>query len=126
NREFHLQLERGCQSPWLLHFCEILYDQLERYRRMFGAHTEHGPSVDKEHRAIMEAALARKSGVACKLLREHFTNARQVILHRMADSGKLKPAASKVRSKRSAGRRAAAVSRSDRRAARPMRRRADG
>src|SRR6185312_1519622 len=28
NRDFHQALESGCGSPWLLHFCDILYDQL--------------------------------------------------------------------------------------------------
>lgn len=118
NREFHLQLELGCQSPWLLHFCEILYDQLERYRRMFGAHTEHGPSVDEEHRAIMEAALARKSGVACKLLKEHFLNARQVILDRMGDMDKLKPFVPGAHSKKGSRQPKAAPVQTSRRAGR--------
>ena len=32
NRAFHAALESACSSPWLLHMCEILYDQSERYR----------------------------------------------------------------------------------------------
>ncbi len=87
NREFHRQLESGCESPWLLHFGEVLYDQLERYRRLYSVYVEHGPAVHEEHRAIMEAVLARKADVARDLLAKHFAHARQVVLDRMNEPG---------------------------------------
>jgi len=71
NRAFHAALEAACGSPWLLHFCEILYHQSERYRRRFVTYREIAPRIYEEHRIIMEAALARKAKVACKVLEEH-------------------------------------------------------
>lgn len=71
NRAFHAALEAACGSPWLLHFCEILYHQSERYRRRFVSYREIEPRIYEEHRVIMEAALARKPKVACKVLEEH-------------------------------------------------------
>ena len=71
NRAFHAALEAACGSPWLLHFCEILYHQSERYRRRFVTYRELEPRIYEEHRSIMEAALARKAKVACKVLEDH-------------------------------------------------------
>lgn len=71
NRAFHAALESACSSPWLLHMCEILYDQSERYRRNFVAYPKIEPRIHEEHRAIMEAALARDAKTACRVLAEH-------------------------------------------------------
>lgn len=78
NRAFHLALESGCNSPWLIHFCEMLYDQLERYRRLFVSYPSIDPSIYDEHRAIMECALSRDEK-ACELLAKHFTHASEII-----------------------------------------------
>jgi GntR family carbon starvation induced transcriptional regulator len=71
NRAFHAALEGACNSPWLLHMCELLYDQSERYRRNFVAYPKIEPRIYEEHRAIMEAALAREAKTACRILAEH-------------------------------------------------------
>jgi DNA-binding GntR family transcriptional regulator len=71
NRAFHAALEGGCNSPWLLHMCELLYDQSERYRRNFVAYPKIEPRIYEEHRVIMEAALAREAKTACRVLAEH-------------------------------------------------------
>jgi GntR family transcriptional regulator, carbon starvation induced regulator len=78
NREFHQALESGCGSPWLLHFCDILYDQLERYRRRFVVYTDIDPTIAEEHKLIKELALARDLE-ACKVLKQHFEHAARVI-----------------------------------------------
>jgi GntR family transcriptional regulator, carbon starvation induced regulator len=89
NRDFHQALESGCGSPWLLHFCDILYDQFERYRRRFVVYTDIDPTIAEEHRQIMELALARDLG-ACKLLKQHFEHASRVIggMMEKAEGGK--------------------------------------
>jgi DNA-binding GntR family transcriptional regulator len=87
NRDFHQALESGCGSPWLLHFCDILYDQLERYRRRFVVYTDIHPTIAEEHRQIMELALARDTA-ACKVLKQHFEHAAQVIGSMMAEATK--------------------------------------
>jgi DNA-binding GntR family transcriptional regulator len=71
NRAFHAALEGACNSPWLLHMCEILYDQSERYRRNFVAYPKIEPRIYEEHRVIMEAALARDAKTACRVLADH-------------------------------------------------------
>lgn len=135
NRDFHQALESGCGSPWLSHFCDILYDHFERYRRRFLVYTEIEPTIADEHRRIMELALARDLE-ACKVLRQHFEHAAQVIGDRMekAESGKApaprrraaatepkarktaaepaeKPARAKARASKAAGAKAAGAAR---------------
>lgn len=83
NRDFHESLESGCGSPWLLHFCDSLYDKLERYRRRFVVYTKIEPTIAEEHRKIMELALARDPA-SCKVLKEHFEHAARVIGGMMA------------------------------------------
>jgi len=78
NRTFHQALESGCGSPWLLHFCDILYDQFERYRRRFVVYTDIELTIGEEHKKIMELALARDLR-ACEVLKQHFDHAAQVI-----------------------------------------------
>ncbi len=78
NRAFHEALESGCGSPWLLHFCDILYDQLERYRRRFVVYTDIDSTIAEEHKLIKELALARDLS-ACDVLKQHFQHAASVI-----------------------------------------------
>jgi len=85
HREFHYTLCSGCGSPWLLHFFEALYDQLERYRRHFWRYGERAGGADAQHEQIVEAALARDAGRARTLLEAHF--ARQAELTRGAMQG---------------------------------------
>ncbi|MCW5770676.1 MAG: FCD domain-containing protein [Rhodospirillaceae bacterium] len=71
NRAFHAALESACGSPWLLHFCQILYDQSERYRRNLVAYPKIAPRIYDEHKLIMEAALKRDAKAACRVLETH-------------------------------------------------------
>ena len=84
NRDFHTALEAGCGSPWLIHFCDILYDQLERYRRLFVAYTEINHATYDEHRVIMELALARKPK-AVHHLTVHLNHTTEIIKQRMTE-----------------------------------------
>ncbi|MGY3697584.1 GntR family carbon starvation induced transcriptional regulator [Bradyrhizobium sp. USDA 3240] len=72
HREFHFALCKGCGSPWLLHFFNELYDQMERYRRYFWKYAERAVAADSEHEAIMRAALDRDEKRATDLLQAHF------------------------------------------------------
>jgi DNA-binding GntR family transcriptional regulator len=71
NRAFHSALESSCGSPWLIHFCEVLYDQSERYRRTLRAHRSPRAEIHDEHKRMMEAALKRDSAAACEILNAH-------------------------------------------------------
>jgi len=84
NRAFHAALESACGSPWLLHFCQILYDQSERYRRHFVAYPKIEPRIYEEHRVIMEAALARDAKLACRVLEEHIRRGAEAVRGIMA------------------------------------------
>ncbi|MBI3435135.1 MAG: FCD domain-containing protein [Proteobacteria bacterium] len=71
NSAFHTALEAACGSPWLRHFCAILYEQSERYRRSVVRYPELRPAIRAEHKAIMDACMARDEARACRLLADH-------------------------------------------------------
>lgn len=69
---FHAALISACASPVLLQFCDQLYDRSDRYRRL-SLSVETGPrDVTAEHRAILDAALARDAARAKSLLADHY------------------------------------------------------
>jgi GntR family carbon starvation induced transcriptional regulator len=74
HRDFHSALIAACPSPWLLHFVGILYGHTERYRRLrFERTMPHKlvRDVAAEHRALMDAVLARDERRAIRLLVQH-------------------------------------------------------
>jgi GntR family carbon starvation induced transcriptional regulator len=84
HRQLHEALLAGCGSPWTLHLCRLLYDQTERYRNLSAqAGQERGRDLGKEHRELMEAALARDADALCSLIEAHFRETTNIIL----DSG---------------------------------------
>ncbi len=87
NRAFHAALESACDSPWLLHFCEILYDQSERYRRRFVRYSEIRAEIYEEHKQIMDAALVRDSATACRILDRHIRRAAEAVRGLMIEAG---------------------------------------
>jgi GntR family carbon starvation induced transcriptional regulator len=84
HRQFHEALLAGCGSPWTLRLCRLLYDQTERYRNLsVQGGQERGRDLDKEHRELMDAALARDADALCSLIEAHFRETTNIIL----DSG---------------------------------------
>ena len=71
HRNYHAALVSGCRSRWLLHFRALLFDQAERYRLLSLRHRPASNTRKGEHRAIMEAVLARDAERACKLAEQH-------------------------------------------------------
>ena len=72
NREFHKTLIAACPSRWLIRIHDQLLQQAERYRRITFMSVRHVPrNVHDEHRAIMEAAIARDVDAACGLSASH-------------------------------------------------------
>lgn len=71
HREFHRVLVETCGSPRLLRFREQLSDQAERYRR-WSVRQEPSRDVAAEHRALAEAAVARRSDLAVQCLADHY------------------------------------------------------
>lgn len=82
NRAFHGALGAGCQSPWLIHLCEVLYDQSERYRRQFEV-VQPSPAIHDDHHLIMNAALARDSPTACGMLSVHIRRGAEAVRARI-------------------------------------------
>lgn len=81
HRQFHEALISGCDSPWLLRLCHLLYDKSERYRNLAERRKEsRRRDVDAEHRSLMDAAMARDGDKACALLAGHFKETADIIL----------------------------------------------
>ncbi len=74
NREFHQALISACGSRWLLTFHGIMYDQSLRYRMLaFQVRSFPREQSRREHRDILDAALARDIGRLEPLLSAHIT-----------------------------------------------------
>jgi DNA-binding GntR family transcriptional regulator len=71
--QYHLALVDACDSAWLLRLRALLYAQSERYRRLSLSSARIERDVDAEHRALVEAALARDAARACALLADHLS-----------------------------------------------------
>ena len=77
---FHESLASGCGSPWLLHLRATLYNHSERYRAFSGPLSKVDRDLDREHREIAEATLARDSERAVTLMNQHLQMTTKVIL----------------------------------------------
>lgn len=80
HRAFHEALVGACGSAWLTRFRTILFEQSERYRRLSVPLAQADRDVEAEHRALMEAALARDVGRALQALSDHFQRTTDIIL----------------------------------------------
>lgn len=85
HRLFHGVLIRACDSPLLLQFCAQLHDLNDRYRRLFFSAHDFDRDVAAEHRAMVEATLARDADNACRLLAMHIERTGRNILGSMQD-----------------------------------------
>lgn len=68
---FHHALVCACGSPVLLEMRQTLFDRAHRYRRMSSQFRKKWRPKDVEHKAILEAAIAR-SPKALDLIERHF------------------------------------------------------
>ncbi|MGX9962169.1 GntR family transcriptional regulator [Roseomonas sp. F4] len=84
HRVFHQALVGGCDSRWMEGFCDQLFDAFERYRNLSPFTDRTRPQHQDEHRAIMEAAVARDAETACALLRAHFALSETLVRDHMA------------------------------------------
>jgi DNA-binding GntR family transcriptional regulator len=85
HRTFHDALISACQSPILLQFCAQLHDLNDRYRRLFLSAHKFDRDVAAEHRALVQATLARDAAKACKLLERHIERTGTNLLRSMRD-----------------------------------------
>lgn len=75
HRRFHMSLIEACGSPWLISFCHRLYDQFERYRRVFVEYSQISPNILSQHKDLFEATLGREEARAVGLLEDHILHA---------------------------------------------------
>jgi len=76
HRVFHSALIAACPSRRLQIFSEQLFDEADRYRNLSAIFNKQSTAdtTNDEHRAIMNAVLARDVSVAARLMNEHFQN----------------------------------------------------
>jgi DNA-binding GntR family transcriptional regulator len=87
NREFHSALIAACPSRWLHHLNGLLFQQSERYRRMAIEKRTIPRDVHAEHKAIVDATLARDTERACKLTAEHIERTLTVLRKALEPAG---------------------------------------
>jgi DNA-binding GntR family transcriptional regulator len=80
HRNYHEALVCACDSPWLLRIRSMLYAQSERYRRLSVPLAKTTRNIDKEHRAILNAVVARNTKKACSLLMSHIEKTTKILL----------------------------------------------
>jgi GntR family transcriptional regulator, carbon starvation induced regulator len=80
NRNFHEALISACPSRWLHRMHDLLFQQAERYRRITFASGRSVPrNVQQEHKAILEATIARDVDAACGLAASHIQKTLSVL-----------------------------------------------
>lgn len=80
NREFHEALVAACDSLMIKRLRLLLYYQHERYRRISLKNPDPARDLEAEHRAIMDATLARDTDRAIELSREHIDRTTRAVL----------------------------------------------
>ncbi|WP_327129350.1 GntR family transcriptional regulator [Streptomyces sp. NBC_01727] len=78
----HAALATGCASPLLIELRRGLYDASEIYRRWAKPASGEERDVHGEHAAIVDAAIARDSATAVRLLEEHIRRTTEILLRR--------------------------------------------
>src|SRR3954453_21214429 len=91
NREFHIALISGCNSRWLLHFHRMMYDQSLRYRMLaFRVKDFPRDQSRREHKQILDAALARDIERLVSVLGTHITKGAEMYAEHEAGQGRAK------------------------------------
>jgi DNA-binding GntR family transcriptional regulator len=102
HKEFHAALLSGCDSPKLLGLSSSLFDQAERYRRISAQYRSEPRNKSASHRRLMDAVLARDSGPALALLRDHIEFTVRNVESALREHMAARPAAARARRKASA------------------------
>lgn len=89
NREFHIALISGCNSRWLMHFHRQMYDQSLRYRMLaFRVKDFPRDQSRREHKQILDEALARDAGALVAVLGTHITKGAEMYAEHEAGGGR--------------------------------------
>jgi DNA-binding GntR family transcriptional regulator len=83
HRTFHEKLIEACAVPALRDFARQLTNATELFRRWSAPDPDaRARDVEKEHRDILEAVLARDAKTAVGLLKAHYQRTSDIVLHR--------------------------------------------
>jgi GntR family transcriptional regulator, carbon starvation induced regulator len=92
HRTFHSALYSACGSRWLIGFAETLFDAALRYQSLAFPDERDPRDYDAEHRAIMEAVVARNAPLAVALLDRHFLDTAERVIRGASLPAGLAPA----------------------------------
>ena len=73
----------------LVHFINVLQEQMQRYRAVSLANIGRSRSALEEHKEIVDALATHNSKLAAKLAKEHIANAQNAMIASMEASGAL-------------------------------------
>jgi DNA-binding GntR family transcriptional regulator len=73
HRLFHQSLVAACRAPRLLSYRALLYENVDRYRRLSAFYELGTRDVDGEHRALVDAVLRRDASEAAHLAQHTFS-----------------------------------------------------
>jgi GntR family carbon starvation induced transcriptional regulator len=79
HRAFHEALIGACGSPVTMHFCGVLYDHFDRYRRLIGFDEPAQQRLAKQHRALADCAVDRNVDEAEAMLTAHVEQTVKVV-----------------------------------------------
>jgi DNA-binding GntR family transcriptional regulator len=71
HRCFHAALAAGCPNQILLDVRQQLSDEAELYRHLSAKRSDRKRDIAREHKALLDAVLARDTGVATELIEAH-------------------------------------------------------
>lgn len=71
HRAFHEALIDACGSPMTLHFCGVLYDHFDRYRRLVGFDETAQQRLARQHRDLADCAVDRNTADAEHMMTAH-------------------------------------------------------
>lgn len=92
HRAFHRSLIAGCESRWLMAFCDQLADQAYRYRQLSAQQVFPKRKEGDEHQAVVEAVFRRDADQAVALISEHYRKTAQIIVETGVGMPQLPPA----------------------------------
>ncbi|MEM7721986.1 MAG: FCD domain-containing protein [Pseudomonadota bacterium] len=79
HRAFHEALINACGSPMTLHFCGVLFDHFDRYRRLIGFDEPAQQRLAAQHRLLADCAVSRDVDRAEDLLASHVRRTVEVV-----------------------------------------------
>jgi DNA-binding GntR family transcriptional regulator len=83
HREFHRTLISACGSEWTLHFCDILHDQFDRYRRAAGRTGSTQMKLAQQHDRLIEAATNKDADLVIEIMKQHIDEVAAQVVERL-------------------------------------------